>query len=211
MPSIDQWKTTWTGLGLSISAALVRDYEELIARYSESHRKYHTVRHLDECFAKLAEVRSCAEHPAEVEVALWFHDAIYEPRSNENEAKSAELASSKIQIAGGSLECVKRISTLIMATQHAAVPQSDDAKVLLMSTSPFLVNRLKDSMNTKVRYEESIPGYRSSFLRENGRESSENFWPVQRYSTQRYSGNAMKAGRAITSNAPSATRRRPRI
>lgn len=131
MPSIDQWSMTWTGLGLSISAALLRDYEELIARYSESHRKYHTVRHLDECFAKLAEVRLCAEHPEEVEVALWFHDAIYEPRSNENEAKSAELASSKIQIAGGSLECVKRISTLIMVTQHAAVPQSDDARVLV--------------------------------------------------------------------------------
>jgi len=131
MLSIDQWQTTWKELGLSVTPTLLRDYEDLIARYSEPHRKYHTVRHLAECFTKLAEIRSCAEHPAEVEVALWFHDAIYEPSSNANEAKSAELASSKIQIAGGSLECIKRVSTLIMATQHAAVPQSEDANVLV--------------------------------------------------------------------------------
>ena len=51
-------------------------FDEVLARYSEPHRKYHTMQHLNECFVHLENVRSLCEHPAEVELALWFHDAI---------------------------------------------------------------------------------------------------------------------------------------
>jgi len=131
MPSIDRWKATWQELGVPIEPSLLSAFDELIARYSEPHRKYHTVRHLDECFAKLDDVRPFAEHPAEVEVALWFHDAIYEKRSAQNEAKSADLAAATVRNAGKPAECAKRVSELIMATCHAAVPQNIDAKVLV--------------------------------------------------------------------------------
>jgi predicted metal-dependent HD superfamily phosphohydrolase len=131
MPSIDRWKATWQEMSVPFTPALRAAFDGLIARYSEPHRKYHTVRHLDECFAKLAEVRHLAEHPAEVEVALWFHDAIYEKRSDQNEAKSAELAAATVRNAGGSAECAQRICDLITATRHAAVPQSNDARVLV--------------------------------------------------------------------------------
>src|SRR5687768_11341722 len=90
MPSPERWKATWEQLDVPITPALLGAYADLIARYSEPHRKYHTVRHLNDCFAKLDEIRTVAERPAEVEVGLWFHDAIYE-RSNQNEAKSADL------------------------------------------------------------------------------------------------------------------------
>ena len=131
MPSIEQWRATWKQLGVSFTQALTHDFDDLIARYSEPHRKYHTVRHLDECFAKLAEIRDYADRPAEVEVALWFHDAVYEQRSTQNEAKSAALAVKTIRTAGGSPECGERVSALIMATRHAAIPQDNDAKVLV--------------------------------------------------------------------------------
>jgi predicted metal-dependent HD superfamily phosphohydrolase len=162
MPAVEQWRSTWAGLGVSITSALLGDYEELIARYSEPHRKYHTVRHLDECFAKLAEVRGLAEHPAEVEIALWFHDAIYEKRSAHNEARSAELAVAKIRAAGGSAEVGARVADLIMATRHAAVPQSNDAKVLvdvdlsILGTGPARF----DEYERQVREEYSwVPGF----------------------------------------------------
>lgn len=131
MPSIEQWRATWKQLSVSFTPALTHDFDDLIARYSEPHRKYHTVRHLDECFAKLAEIRDYADRPAEVEVALWFHDAVYEQSSTQNEAESAALAVKTIRTAGGSPECGERVSALIMATRHAAIPQDDDAKVLV--------------------------------------------------------------------------------
>lgn len=72
MPTVGQWEATWQGLGVPSTPALRATFEALVVRYSESHRKYHTLRHLDECFARLGEIRPLAEHPAEVEAAIWF-------------------------------------------------------------------------------------------------------------------------------------------
>lgn len=127
----DQWRNSWSELGVAITPTLLHDFEDILARYSEPHRKYHTVRHLEECFVKLAEVRDLAQHPAEVEIALWFHDAIYDTRSNQNEAGSAELARAKVLAVGGGVESAARIAQLIMATRHDAEPDVNDAEVLV--------------------------------------------------------------------------------
>jgi predicted metal-dependent HD superfamily phosphohydrolase len=128
---VDQWRKSWSELGVSITPALLQDFNEIIARYSESHRRYHTTRHLEECFEKLAEVRILAQRPAEIEIALWFHDAIYDTQSHQNESASAQLAHTKVLAFGGSVESATRISQLIMATRHDVVPEDTDAKVLV--------------------------------------------------------------------------------
>src|SRR5262245_20058996 len=66
----------------------------LEASYSESHRHYHTTGHIQECLALFSGVAGVAEHPNEVEYAIWLHDAIYRPRRSDNEERSAELAES---------------------------------------------------------------------------------------------------------------------
>ncbi len=162
MPSIGRWKATWRELDVSMTPALLGVFDELIARYSEPHRQYHTVRHLDECFAKFAEIRPLAEHPGEVDVALWFHDAIYEKHSDQNEAKSAELAAATVRNAGTSTECAQRISALIMATRHAAVPEDIDAKVLVDVDLSILGETPErfDEYERQVREEYSwVPGF----------------------------------------------------
>ncbi|HEX5883428.1 MAG TPA: hypothetical protein VFY67_02675 [Pyrinomonadaceae bacterium] len=131
MQLANQWKNSWSELGVPITPTLLHDFEDLRARYSEPHRKYHTVRHLEECFEKLAEVRTLAQHPAEIEIALWFHDAIYDTQSSQNEAESAELARAKVLMVGGTVESAARIAHLIMATRHDAVPEGNDAEVLV--------------------------------------------------------------------------------
>ena len=50
MSTQEQWLATWRELGAAAPAGL---YEELMARYAEPHRHYHTTRHLEECFAEL--------------------------------------------------------------------------------------------------------------------------------------------------------------
>lgn len=127
----EQWRNTWNEFSVPITPALLHEFEDLKARYSEPHRKYHTTRHLEECFQKLPEVRALAQRPAEVEVALWYHDAIYDTRSNQNEGRSAELARAKLLSVGGSAESAARISELIMATRHDVAPKENDARVLV--------------------------------------------------------------------------------
>ncbi|HEY3517689.1 MAG TPA: hypothetical protein VGL98_11645, partial [Gammaproteobacteria bacterium] len=90
-----------------------------------------TLRHLEECFAELPAVRADAERPAEVELALWFHDAIYDTTRHDNEQRSAEWARSVVAQAGLDASVGERVAALIMATRHDAVPADADAVVLV--------------------------------------------------------------------------------
>ena len=123
MPSLLRWHELWERLGGRPADGL---YEELIGRYQEPHRKYHTPRHLDECFAHLDAARTLAEHAAEVELALWFHDAVYDTRRQDNEEKSADWARRVCPA-----EAADRVHALILATRHDAVPSGRDAELLV--------------------------------------------------------------------------------
>jgi len=123
------WLRTWQELGLPQNdLALVHT---LLARYAESHRKYHTQQHLEACLKHFETVRHTATHPAEIEVALWFHDAVYEVRGLGNEAQSADWARDVLQMAGASDEVSARVRALVMATCHNAQPQTSDQEILL--------------------------------------------------------------------------------
>lgn len=67
------WSRAWPGLGASGDGVALRD--PLLAAWSEPQRRYHTLRHLSECLALFEASSHLAAHPAEVEIALWFHDA----------------------------------------------------------------------------------------------------------------------------------------
>ena len=125
MPSLERWGETWRQLH---GAADPKLYDQLMARYGEPHRKYHTARHLEECFQKLDEVG--AERP-EVELALWFHDAIYDTRRQDNEQKSADWARASALQAGVAREAAERVHELIMTTRHEAIPSGADAELLI--------------------------------------------------------------------------------
>jgi len=124
----ERWGATWRALG----AAPPRDlFEEVVRRYSEPHRRYHTARHLEECFEVLDAVRGEAQRPAEVELALWFHDAVYDTRRHDNERRSAEWARSVADGAGLDAAVGERGAALILATRHDATPAGADAGVLV--------------------------------------------------------------------------------
>lgn len=106
-------------------------YAELFTAYSEPHRHYHTTTHIDACLAQLDQAREIAEAPHEVELALWFHDAIYNPASSKNEAESAKWAKELLQSLGAAEDQQARISNYILATKHDAEPDSGDATLVV--------------------------------------------------------------------------------
>lgn len=123
-----RWERTWRDLGVPADAA---ERDSLMARYAEPQRRYHTLRHLDECFARLERVRALAERPGELDLALWYHDAVYDPHASDNEAPSAELADHAMQRAGLAADVRERVRALIMATRHDALPAPGDAALLV--------------------------------------------------------------------------------
>jgi predicted metal-dependent HD superfamily phosphohydrolase len=124
------WTDAWRALGVaSPDEALLA---ELLARYGEAHRAYHTLQHLGECFSHLARERHNAERPAEVALALWFHDAIYDVDRHDNEARSADWARRAMLEAGVSPGPAERVHALVMATRHQdAQPEGADACLLV--------------------------------------------------------------------------------
>ncbi len=86
----EHWRQGWRDIGVAQPNMALCD--ELMARYSEPHRHYHTLQHLEECLSLFASLRDLAAHPAELEIALWFHDAIYDVKRDDNEALCAEWA-----------------------------------------------------------------------------------------------------------------------
>lgn len=131
MSTLESWLRSWAELGVPASAQLHDWFAELIARYAEPHRFYHTSRHLEECFEKWSELREQADHPAEVEAALWFHDAIYDTHSDSNELRSAELAQKAALSLGVDSTVASRIHDLIMNTRHASLPVEQDARLIV--------------------------------------------------------------------------------
>lgn len=123
------WLMTWHELGAPAAGQGL--YDRLMACWNEEHRRYHTARHLRECLQHFAEVRDQAQHPAEIEVALWFHDAIYNPRRDDNELLSAQWAHQSVLQAGLPQEVADRVHALVMATRHDAVPADPDAQLLV--------------------------------------------------------------------------------
>lgn len=127
--SLDRWRYAWRQLGASTASEEL--YHQLVACYSEPHRKYHTIQHLDECLTHFESICTLAEHADEVELALWFHDAIYDTSKKDNEKRSAEWARDSVLATGVSGEKADRIYELVMATMHNALPKGRDAEVLV--------------------------------------------------------------------------------
>jgi predicted metal-dependent HD superfamily phosphohydrolase len=122
------WNDTWGALRLRAPDGVL---DALLARWSEPHRKYHTPQHLLECLALFAAHRELTQHPGEVGIALWFHDAIYDTGRHDNEAASAAWARRVLQEAGAAQDAVDRVGALILATRHSQVPATPDERLLV--------------------------------------------------------------------------------
>ncbi len=126
---------TRSNLASSLAALGVRRsrdlFAELASAYAAPDRHYHTARHVDACLTQFQPYRSLAEHPVEMEIALWFHDAIYHAQRNDNERLSAQWAAEFLSSENADPACVTRIHALIMATRHDAAVDDPDQRLLV--------------------------------------------------------------------------------
>lgn len=105
-------------------------WTELRDRYSESHRAYHSLSHIAECLVHFEASKALARDADLVEIALWAHDAIYDPRRSDNEQRSAEWVRDALLNAGLSGEQSTRAHALVLATTHESIPADADAQLL---------------------------------------------------------------------------------
>lgn len=112
------------------SAEAEQVYADLSVRYAEPQRHYHSMAHIEHCLAQFDLVCASMDDADAVELALWFHDAVYDVHADDNEARSAELYA---QSARHSMdpELIRRITELIMMTVHPSQPIERDEKFIV--------------------------------------------------------------------------------
>ena len=125
----DRWRALWSAAGAPGDPGPA--WRDLERRWSEPHRAYHGLAHLAQCLDELEPARSLAESPVDVELALWFHDAVHDTRRPGNEERSAELARSVASTMGRAPESIERVVRLILATRHDAVPAPGDEALVV--------------------------------------------------------------------------------
>ncbi|MBK8035965.1 MAG: N-methyl-D-aspartate receptor NMDAR2C subunit [Verrucomicrobiaceae bacterium] len=130
--SLDHWLPLAERMGIVGDAA--GWHERLVKAYEEPQRAYHSLQHLEECLGVLDEVKGFIQKPDLIEMALWFHDAVYDPKSGENEALSAEWA---IEALGGTA-MAREVARLIMLTKsHQPGEGQDDAWIIDIDLAIF--------------------------------------------------------------------------
>jgi predicted metal-dependent HD superfamily phosphohydrolase len=115
--------------------------EDLLARWSEAHRKHHNVAHLHETLDAIGLLASSglAFDREAVELAAWFHDAVYEIGRDDNEDRSADLARELL----GSSPVRDEVARLVLVTKTHKVVDDDingavlsDADLSVLGSAP---------------------------------------------------------------------------
>lgn len=137
--SQNRWRALWERLGGDGDKAA--DFlQPLLSAYAENGRHYHTAAHLKDVLERLDWARDALSASGElsalsdrekekmfdiIELSLWYHDAVYDAKAKDNEAKSRDWLLADAQKAGLPEETAKAAAQLVDLTAH-----HKDAKTL---------------------------------------------------------------------------------
>jgi len=130
-------------MGTGTGSRSVRD--ELLRRWNEPHRSYHTVSHLAAVLGVIDDVAAAEPEadPMAVELAAWFHDVVYDPRRADNEEASAALAAGLLPPIGVEPKRVAAVVDLVRMTK-THTPTNAEARVLSDADLAVLARPARD-------------------------------------------------------------------
>lgn len=102
---------------------------EVLSRYNERHRFYHTATHIRRIFEFAQKMN--LQLSSTQNLAIFFHDAIYEPSGKMNEENSADLLYTLCYPeCEADNEMLKSASSIILATKHHVSDDQETGEVL---------------------------------------------------------------------------------
>ncbi len=125
--TLGRWKKLMDSFGFAENEAA---YNSILNQYSEAYRAYHNAEHISDCLEKLDMFGEALENRNVIELAIWFHDIVYNPYGKHNELKSARAAADFLKRNSSDEALIQRVSGLILATQHTATTTSEEEKII---------------------------------------------------------------------------------
>ncbi|MFJ8664290.1 hypothetical protein [Streptomyces sp. NPDC093600] len=129
---LDRWTSTLLAARAGREGPDPAPYgRNLLARWAEPQRRYHTVDHLRAVLDRIDEIPSAGAELELVRLAAWFHDAVYRPERSENEERSAALAEKALTEAGLPARDVTEVARLVrLTTTHDPAPGDTNGEIL---------------------------------------------------------------------------------
>jgi predicted metal-dependent HD superfamily phosphohydrolase len=171
-----QWQSLGQTLGRD-TPAWHAEGRRLLRSWARWPRAYHDTTHLGACLGHLRTLRAALpgalQDPTAVELALWYHDAIYWPWSAHNEERSADWAVRFLR--GQSLPetLVAQVHQHILDTRHQPGPLTGDAQwvvdidLAILGQNPAVYDHFERNVRREyffVRWPRYVAG-RSAVLR----------------------------------------------
>ncbi|UCG24245.1 MAG: DUF3267 domain-containing protein [Chloroflexota bacterium] len=128
-----RWLKLTRSLGVDEEAAR-RVFAGMAISYNGDGRYYHILTHVGELLDTAGGLRDLAHDYKTVQLAIWFHDVVYDSRAGDNEVRSAEYARAALEELGLPERIITRVSDLILKTvTHESENEDRDALILLDS------------------------------------------------------------------------------
>ncbi len=141
---------------------------ELLGRWQEPHRRYHDATHL----AQVLDALELLEAEPKLQLAAWFHDAIYSPQRHDNESRSAALARLRLRHAGLAKDAREFVAHAVLATAthdivDSAIAPLIDADLSILGSCPATYKRYADAIRDEYAFvpDERFRSARARFLR----------------------------------------------
>ncbi|MGJ8726493.1 MAG: HD domain-containing protein [Roseibacillus sp.] len=118
----EEWNTLCTSLNLDG----LHSWTKIEESYSKNQLAYHNLTHIADCLSKFRASQHLAQDPAAIELAIWFHDIVYDPKASDNEEQSARRAESFLLDS----PLTTRVTELILDTSHRQEAETSDGKLI---------------------------------------------------------------------------------
>jgi len=108
-----------------------QEYKLILQNYQEPQRGYHNLKHIQETLSDFEDVKEMLQNPLEVQMAIWYHDIIYDSTKQDNEEVSARIALNAAQKFGLGDSFGKRVHDLIIVTKGHLPSDNPDSRYLI--------------------------------------------------------------------------------
>jgi predicted metal-dependent HD superfamily phosphohydrolase len=134
-----------------------RIHADLVERHRQPHRRYHTLDHVAAVLGHLDITAEGIDDRRALELATWFHDAVYDPSRPDNEAASAALARAELLAAGADQSVVDDVVRLVAVTaDHRATTDDEhalcDADLAVLGAGPEGYAAYREAVRAEYDY-----------------------------------------------------------
>jgi predicted metal-dependent HD superfamily phosphohydrolase len=113
-------------------------------RYTQPHREYHNLMHIEDVLLRIEELEPPPEHELSLALAAWFHDAVYQPGQPDNEDRSAYAAYDALEQIGAGPDLITEVVRLIRLTADHDPDPDDVAGAVLCDADLAILAASRD-------------------------------------------------------------------